>query len=164
MKMTPEVFTTLGLSASACSGVTDRRFMFQRLLFSPIRARISAWISSISIIQTLCFYQPAQCGSYKRKLGLLAEFYWPVRVELYCVREKVLSQTSVHQCKHYLRFMCADASPIRWTLLDSTCKPDLIVGHYMQACAVLLLDYLIVGHDNLLEFCPHCGAIAGFLR
>jgi hypothetical protein len=77
--------------------------------------------------------------------------------------------------------VCADASPIRWTLLDSICKPDLIVGqymqacavllldylsvgHYMQACAAMLLDYLIVGHDNLLEFCPRCGAIAGFLR
>lgn len=34
----------------------------------------------------------------------------------------------------------------------------------MQACTGLLLDDLIVGHDNLLEFCLRSGAIVGFLR
>jgi hypothetical protein len=91
MKMTPEVFSTLW---PLCFRVlwSDGQTL---QLFSPIRARISAWISSISIIQTLCFLSTSA-------VWLLQAQTWPFggvllacsRGAVLCERESALTNVS----------------------------------------------------------------------
>jgi hypothetical protein len=95
MKMTPEVFTTLWPLCFRVLWSDGQTLHVQRLLFSPIRARISAWISSISIIQTLCFYQTGAVWLLQAQTWLFGGVLLACsRGAVLCERESALTNVS----------------------------------------------------------------------